>query len=302
MYKDFYELTRTPFDITPDPSSFFPSPGHNEALANLSYGVIWRKGFTVLTGEVGTGKTLLVSCLLDLLKSVQVAFGYIVNTRLTPGEFLRYMVHDLQVPTQARDKSELLLDFSKYLIERHRRGSTTALVVDEAHALELDVLEEIRFLGNLETARQKLLQVVLVGQPELDTKLDSPELRQLKQRIMLRCRLQPLHDAETRPYIERRLLAAGAKPDRISFPDPTVELIYLYSNGVPRVINTICENALVVACAQRLRVIIPSIIEEVAADFHLKRTMGIPANAECRTELFGGPEAVNRTSAFIVNP
>src|SRR5215472_3389168 len=286
MYKDFYELTRTPFDITPDPSSFFPSPGHNEALANLSYGVIWRKGFTVLTGEVGTGKTLLLSCLLDLLKNVQVAFGYIVNTRLTPGEFLRYMVSDLQVPTQARDKSELLSDFNKYVIERHRRGSTTALVVDEAHALELDVLEEIRFLGNLETAREKLLQIVLVGQPELDTKLDSPALRQLKQRIMLRCKLEPLRDAEIRPYIERRLLATGAKPDRISFPDRTVELIYLYSNGIPRVINTICENALVIGCAQRLRVIIPSIIEEVAADFHLKRSKGIPVNTESRSELF----------------
>jgi general secretion pathway protein A len=301
MYKAFYELTRTPFDITPDPSSFFPSPGHNEALANLTYGVVWRKGFTVLTGEVGTGKTLLLSCLLDFLKSVQVAFGYIVNTRLTPGEFLRYMVHDLQVPTQARDKSELLLDFNQYLIERHRRGSTTALVVDEAHALDLDVLEEIRFLGNLETARQKLLQIVLVGQPELDTKLDSPQLRQLKQRIMLRCRLEPLRDGETRPYIERRLLAAGAKPDRVSFPDRAVELIYLYSNGVPRVINTICENALVVGCAQRLRVIIPSIIEEVAADFHLNRSMGIPANTEGRSELFSGPETVNTTSALTVN-
>jgi general secretion pathway protein A len=301
MYKDFYELTRTPFDITPDPSSFFPSPGHKEALANLSYGVVWRKGFTVLTGEVGTGKTLLLSCLLDLLKNVQVAFGYIVNTRLTPGEFLRYMVHDLQVPTQAKDKSELLLDFNKYLIERHQRGSTTALVVDEAHALELDVLEEIRFLGNLETAREKLLQIVLVGQPELDTKLDSTELRQLKQRIMLRCKLEPLRHAETRPYIERRLLAAGAKPDRVSFPDRTVELIYLYSNGIPRVINTICENALVIGCAQRSRVIIPSVIEEVAADFHLHRSAGISANTARGSELFGGPETVNRTSTFTVN-
>jgi len=301
MYKDFYELTRTPFDITPDPSSFFPSPGHKEALANLFYGVVRRKGFTALTGEVGTGKTLLLSCLLGLLKSVQVAVGYIVNTRLAPGEFLRYMVHDLQVPTQAKDKSELLLDFNKYLIERNRRGSTTALVVDEAHALEWDVLEEIRLLGNLETAREKLVQIVLVGQPELDTKLDSPELRQLKQRIMLRCKLEPLRDAETRSYIERRLLAAGAKPDKVSFPDRTVELIYLYSSGIPRVINTICENALVIGCAQRSRVIIPSIIEEVAADFHLKRSSGIPANAECISELFGDPESVNTTSALTVN-
>jgi type II secretory pathway predicted ATPase ExeA len=155
MYKEFYGLRRKPFEITPDPAFFFPTPRHNEALANLSYGVRWRKGFVVLTGEVGTGKTLLLGCLLDLLKRVQIACALIVNTRLTSGEFLRHLVADLQVPTRARDKSELLLDLNKYLIERCRRGSTTVLIVDEAHLLSWEVLEEIRLLGNLETTQEK---------------------------------------------------------------------------------------------------------------------------------------------------
>src|SRR5439155_14947091 len=251
MYKEFYELRRKPFEITADPTYFFTTPRHNEALANLSYGVLWRKGFVVLTGEVGTGKTLLLRCLLDLLKRVQIACAYIVNTRLTATEFLRHMIVDLQVPTQARDKSELLLDFNKYLIERCRRGSTTVLIVDEAHLLSWEVLEEIRLLGNLETAQEKLLQIVLVGQPELDRNLDAPQLRQLKQRVTLRCELEPLREHEIWPYIERRLTFAGAKPENVLFPARTVELIYNYSSGIPRIVNTICENALVIGCAQR---------------------------------------------------
>ena len=288
MYKDFYELKRHPFAITPEPVFFFPTSRHNEALANLSYGVRWRKGFVVLTGEVGTGKTLLLNCLLDILKRVGIACAYIVNTRLTPGEFLRHIVADLQVPTRARDKAELLLDFNKYLIERYRRGSTTVLIVDEAHLLGWEVLEEIRLLGNLETAQEKLLQIILVGQPELDRNLDSPQLRQLKQRVMLRCELGPLRQHEIRSYIERRLSLAGAKPENIAFPERAVELIYDYSSGIPRIINTICDNALLIGCAQRLRTIVPDIIEEVASDFHLKKLKSVPEHAEPRTEFYGG--------------
>lgn len=291
MYKQFYGLERTPFEITPDPAFFFPTPRHNEALANLSYGVRWRKGFVVLTGEVGTGKTLLLRCLLDLLKRVQIACAYVVNTRLTPSEFLRHVITDLQVPTRARDKSELLLDFNKYLIERCRRGSTTVLVVDEAHLLDWEVLEEIRLLGNLETSQEKLLQIVLVGQPELDRNLDSPQLRQLKQRVMLRCELESLREHEIQPYIERRLSLAGASPDKVSFSDASVELIYEYSSGIPRVVNTICENALVIGCAQRLRTIIPPIVEEVACDFHLKKLKSVPEPIDGKAEFYRGATA-----------
>ncbi len=287
MYKDFYKLKQNPFDITPDPTSFFSTPRHNEALANLAYGVRWRKGFTVLTGEVGTGKTLLLACLLDLLRRTQIACAYVVNPRLTAGEFLRYVAADLQVPTRARDKSELLFDFNKFLIDRCQRGSTTVLIVDEAHLLDWEVLEEIRLLGNLETAREKLLQTVLVGQPELGRNLDSPQLRQLKQRVMLRCELQPLRENEIQPYIERRLAVAGARPENIVFPKQSIDLIYEYSGGIPRTINTICENALVIGCAQRLRAIVPSIVEEVATDFHLKTPRILPKGAD-RLEFHSG--------------
>lgn len=280
MYKEFYGLRRNPFDITPDPAFFFPTPRHNEALANLSYGVRWRKGFVALTGEVGTGKTLVLRCLLDLLKRVQIASAYIVNTRLTASEFLRHMINDLQVPTQSGDKAELLLNLNKFLIQRCQRGSTTVLIVDEAHVLEWDVLEEIRLLGNLETAEEKLLQIVLVGQPELDRNLDSPQLRQLKQRIMLRCKLEALRGQEIRPYIESRLSLAGRKRDAPLFSDPAIQLIYEFSNGIPRVINMICENALVIGCAQQTPTIKPPIVEEVASDFHLRRAQAIAGQAE----------------------
>lgn len=284
MYKDFYGLKRNPFDITPDPSFFFPTPRHNEALANLSCGIRWRKGFVALTGEVGTGKTLLLRCLLDLLRKVQIASAYIVNTRLTAAEFLRHMVNDLQVPTQSGDKAELLINLNKFLIQRCQRGSTTALIVDEAHVLDWDVLEEIRLLGNLETAEEKLLQIVLVGQPELDRNLDSPQLRQLKQRIMLRCKLAPLDTHEIRPYIESRLSLAGGKRESVVFSDRSIQLIYEYSNGIPRIVNMICENALVIGCAQQTHAIQPPVVEEVASDFHLKRAQPIARQAASTAE------------------
>jgi general secretion pathway protein A len=197
------------------------------------------------------------------------------------------VVADLQVPTRARDKSELLLDLNKYLIERCRRGSTTVLIVDEAHLLSWEVLEEIRLLGNLETTQEKLLQIVLVGQPELDRNLDSVQLRQLKQRVALRCELEPLRENEMRPYIERRLSLAGAKPDNLLFPLRTVELIYKYSAGIPRIVNTICENALVIGCAQRVHTITSLIVEEVASDFHLKKPTRIPDDASSRADVYG---------------
>jgi general secretion pathway protein A len=296
MYNQFYGLQRSPFEITPDPTFLFATPRHNEALANLSYGVRWRKGFVVLTGEVGTGKTLLLRCLLDLLKRVQIACAYIVNPRLTAPEFLRHTISDLQVPTHAKDKSELLFDLNKYLIERCRRRSTAVLIVDEAHLLDWEVLEEIRLLGNLETTQEKLLQIVLVGQPELDRNLDSPQLRQLKQRVMLRCELEPLRNYEIRPYIERRLAIAGAQPGQIVFSDPTVELIYEYSTGIPRIVNMICENALVIGCAQKTHHIGSLIVEEVASDFHLYKSRGTKRQTEPTGKCYDAPATVSASS------
>src|SRR5271165_6941942 len=229
MYKSFYNLKRNPFEITPDPAFLFPTRRHNEALAALYYGVRRHKGFVVMTGEVGTGKTLLVRCLLELLNRLNVAYAYVFNSLLSPREFLQYVAGDFGLPAAGRNKSELLLELSNFLIGRYQKKLTTVLVVDEAHHLPVEVLEEIRLLTNLETAQEKLLQILLVGQPELDEKLDSMELRQLKQRIALRCQLEPLNLEETRGYIQRRLQLAGASPAAALFPAETVAGVYRHA-------------------------------------------------------------------------
>ena len=174
MYKRFYNLQRNPFEITPDPSFLFATKKHNEALAALYYGVKRRKGFVVMTGEVGTGKTLLVRCLLQVLHRANVAYAYVFNPRLNPMEFLQYIAGDFRLPTAGKSKSDLLLDLSSFVIARHQKNLTTVLVVDEAHHLSAEVLEEVRLLTNLETPQEKLLQILLIGQPELDEKLDRP--------------------------------------------------------------------------------------------------------------------------------
>ena len=270
MYKAFYNLKRNPFEITPDPSFLFPTGRHNEALAALYYGVRRRKGFVVLTGEVGTGKTLLLRCLLQSLKqSKDVAYAYIFNGRLSPIEFLQYIVSDLGLPGASKNKGELLLQIAHYVIARNEKKLTTVLVVDEAHHLSVEILEEIRLLSNLETADEKLLQILLVGQPELDDKLDSPGLRQLKQRVALRSRLVPLDSEETKGYIQRRLYLAGSPYPAALFPPETIAAVYQHSQGLPRLINTICENALIGAYARQMQSVSPDIIDDIATDFRL---------------------------------
>ncbi|MGC2151463.1 MAG: AAA family ATPase [Terriglobales bacterium] len=271
MYKAFFNLTRNPFELTPDPEFLFVTKRHNEALAALYYGVRRHKGFVVLTGEVGTGKTLLLRCLLQLFKqSKDVAYAYVFNNRLAPTEFLQYVLSDFGLPTTGKNKSELLIELGQFLISRGTKKQTTVLIVDEAHALSADILEEVRLLTNLETTDDKLIQILLVGQPELDQKLDSIGLRQLKQRIALRSHLDPLDADETRGYIERRLQIAGANSHAgILFPPSTVAAVYRHSRGFPRLINTICENALVTAYAKQLRSVTPEIIHGIAADFRL---------------------------------
>jgi general secretion pathway protein A len=268
MYTKFYGLIRPPFELTPDPLFYFQTPSHNEGLANLCYGVQQRKGFILLTGEVGTGKTLLVHQLLKWLANSRIRFSHVFAPRLTPTEFLQYVLTDLGNPSAFKfNKAQLLFQLNSFLISVHRQGSTTVLVIDESHLLDWDVLEEIRLLTNLETSEQKLLQIILTGQPELEHKLDSRELRQLKQRIALRCILKPLTEAQTTNYIELRLKRAGAKWK--IFSDPSLALIYHYSRGIPRQINTLCDNALISGCAQQLRNVPPECVEEAAEDFHL---------------------------------
>jgi general secretion pathway protein A len=270
MYKAFYNLVRNPFDISPDPAFLFATPRHNEALAALYHAVRGHKGFVVLTGEVGTGKTLLLRCVLDLFKeSSDIAYAYVFNGRLSPCEFLEYIATDFGLSVSGKNKSQILVDLSKFLIARGSKDLTTVLVVDEAHHLSSDILEEIRLLTNLETPRGKLLQILLVGQPELDEKLDSTNLRQLKQRIAHRAYLTALDLDETKGYIEWRLQIAGAKPGGSFFPAETIERVHHHSQGIPRLINTICDNALITGYARKLRSVSPEIIDSTAAEFRL---------------------------------
>jgi general secretion pathway protein A len=279
MFTKFYGLTQNPFDISPDPRFYYPTQRHNEALASLSYGIGRRKGFIVLTGEVGTGKTLLVRYLLETLIRSNVQYAYVFNPRLSPDDFLHYVLADFNVTPPNQNRSEMLQQFSRFLIDVHRRGSTAALLIDEAHLLTHDLLEEIRLLTNLETSRHKLLQIVLVGQPELDLILDSPDLRQLKQRIALRCRLQPLSEADVSGYIAKRLQIAGGTNGMMAevFPPATVARILHYSRGIPRIINTVCDSAMLNAYAHRQKKVTPEQIEEVANDLRLKQRTESPA-------------------------
>src|SRR5579871_6886010 len=271
MYKAHFHLSRNPFDLTPDPRSFVPTPRHNEALAALYYGVRRHKGFVVVTGEVGTGKTLLLRCLLRLLEeSKDVSYAYLFHNSLTPNEFLQYILMDFGLPASGKNKTEMLFELSQYLVSRNSQQLTTVLIVDEAHHLSKELLEEIRLLSNLETFDDKLIQIVLVGQPELDAKLDSVSLRQLKQRIALRTQLGPLTFEETQRYIEHRLQVAGADPDQTQlFPSNAVAKVYEHSRGFPRLINTVCENCLITAYARQEQTISPDIVDEVAREFRL---------------------------------
>jgi general secretion pathway protein A len=273
MYKSYFQLTRNPFDLTPDPTCFVPTERHNETLAALYYGVRRHKGIVVVTGEVGTGKTLLLRCLLRLLEeSRDISYAYLFNNRLSSTEFLQYMLLDFGLPAAGKNKCEMLFDLSQFLVARSARQMTTVLIVDEAHLLSDELLEEVRLLSNLETYDDKLLQIVLVGQPELDEKLDSKGLRQLKQRIALRTHLAPLNFDEAQRYIEHRLEVAGANSNSSSiFSQKAVSMVYRFSRGYPRLINTICENSLITAYAKQVSVVTPEIVKLVAREFRLDK-------------------------------
>jgi general secretion pathway protein A len=298
MYKTFFNLTRNPFDLTPDPEFLFPTKRHNEALAALYYGVRQHKGFVVVTGEVGTGKTLLLRCLLRLLtQSEDVAYAYLFNNRLSPKEFLQYILSDFGLSASGKNKAELLLELSQFLIQRGSKKLTTVLIVDEAHHLSAEILEEVRLLTNLESAESKLLQIVLVGQPELELKLDSVGLRQLKQRIALRARLDSLDGNETKGYIERRLQIAGTGSQAETlFPEETIAAVHRHSRGFPRLINTICENALITAYARQMQSVTPEIIGDVANEFRLAVVQSPEVRTAVRHNGVGVQQTINVVS------
>src|SRR6266487_4955064 len=241
MYNAFFGFSQNPFNMSPDPSFLFRSSQHEEALANLIYGVQSRKGFIALTGEVGTGKTTMLECLRDFLNSQQIVFASLFTSRLTVEQFFEMLAYDLGLRCNRLSKTEVLLSLNHMLLERAAAGRTTVLIIDEAHNLEWDVLEEVRLLGNFENRRGKMLQIILAGQPELDRKMETPEFRQLKQRIALRCTLRGFTGLETAAYVNSRMARAGLK-DQTVIPPELIEEISHRAQGIPRLINAICDN------------------------------------------------------------
>jgi len=269
IYNAYFGLSENPFNISPDPEFLYRSPQHQEAIANLSYGVRSRRGFIVLTGEVGTGKTTMLECLRDDLDAQRTEFAFIFNSRLTPDQFFEMMAYDFDLKCDRKSKTEVLFALNTLLLEQAHRNRTCVLIVDEAHNLEWDVLEEIRLLGNLENRQGKLLQIILSGQPELDRKLDAPNLRQLKQRIVLRCTLNPLNPEESTAYIESRLARAGMPKQKVFTPE-VLEEVYRRSRGIPRVINLLCDNLLVTTFAMEQRSATVEMLDEVCRDLRLE--------------------------------
>lgn len=267
MYAEFYGLRELPFALTPDPRFIYFTPSHTEVMANLHYGIEAGKGLVVVTGEVGTGKTTILRWIMQRLDRT-VLVAYIFNPRLSVPEFYEHVTSLLDVP-KWETKSELLIALGRNLESRHSRGLRTVLIIDEAQGLSAHVLEEIRLLSNFESDTAKQLQIVLTGQPELRDVLNNPDLRQLKQRIALRCVIKPLPNVdETERYIVSRLLVAGATKTDIFAPE-AVDYIFRCSEGIPRTINNLCDNALLAGFAAGESKIGCSIIEDVADTFDL---------------------------------
>jgi len=268
MYKEFYGLRANPFNVNPDPRYLFLTRHTEEALACLTYGIQSRKGFVLLTGEVGTGKTTLINKLLEWLRLQQVATAFIFNSRMNVPQFLDYMMADFGIPCESKLKSQVLLRLYNWLLDHYRAGETAVLIVDEAQSLSEEVLEEIRMLTNLETFTEKLMQIILVGQPELDVKLKQPQLRQLRQRLTLRARTYPFTLDETRAYVQQRLRIAGSDGQPI-FDAEALTMLHRYATGIPRIINLLCEHCLVSGFVDQQKVIGPQVVETVARDFDL---------------------------------
>jgi len=268
MYKSYFGLKENPFNVNPDPRYLFLTEEIKEALSGLMYGVQNRKGFITLTGEVGTGKTTLVNSLLAWLQQRRVRTAFLFNSRMNTNQLFDFILAEFGISCESRTKSQQLMRLNQWLLERYRAGETAVLIVDEAQNLTYPVLEEIRLLTNLETSTEKLLQIVLSGQQELEEKLKLPQLRQLRQRIMLRCKTTPLTKEQTHDYIAERLRIAGASGEPI-FTPKTVETIHLYSMGIPRVVNLLCEHSLINAFVEQQRPISPKTVEDVAHEFQL---------------------------------
>lgn len=263
MYTKFYNLKEKPFNLTPDPNFLYLGETHREALAHLVYAVRERKGFMVMTGEVGTGKTTLLHALLRKLDA-NTKTVFIFNPMLEAKDFFKFVCFDLGIQAKYETKGDCLLGIYQFLVETYRENGTVVLIIDEAHNLNLSLLEEIRLLSNFETAKDKLIQIILVGQPELNCTLNLPECRQLKQRISLWFYINPLNRKETDEYIRSRLRIAGL--EITCFKQKAIDEIFRYSKGIPRLINILCDNSLTIGYATDKRKIDKKIIKEAIED------------------------------------
>jgi general secretion pathway protein A len=269
MYLEFYGLAEKPFATTPDPRFLFLTQQHRDALARLTYGVQEKKGFVVLTGEVGTGKTTLVRTLLTQLDP-SIAVAFVFNSTLPFEGLLEHVLEDFGISEPGATMAQRLLALNHFLVERSGRGCQTLLVVDEAQHLSIDNLEQLRLLSNFETASDKLVQILLVGQPELEAKLELPAMRQLAQRIELRIDISPLSASEMSDYIRARLRTAGARDDNI-FTGNAPALIASATNGVPRLINILCDHCLLIGYADQKRRIGGDVVREALESLHIRR-------------------------------
>jgi type II secretory pathway predicted ATPase ExeA len=267
MYKSFYQLQSNPFNTSPDPRFLYMMPHTREALAGLEYGISARKGFIVLVGEVGTGKTTLLRRALGSFTQGRVFTSFIFNPRLEVLDFLEFVLSDFGITPTNRTKSGMLIQLNRWLIERFRQQETCVIVVDEAQNLSNELLEEIRLLTNLETSSEKLVQIILSGQPEFEDKLRQPELRQLRQRVSLWCRTKAISEEQTGAYIAQRLLIAGT--DKPIFTEEAVQAIHRASRGIPRIINLVCEHSLILGYVDQMERIPASIVATVSADLDL---------------------------------
>ncbi|MFA5145851.1 MAG: XrtA/PEP-CTERM system-associated ATPase [Candidatus Omnitrophota bacterium] len=260
MYREFFGLKEKPFNVTSDPNFLFLSRVHREAFVHLIYGIKERKGFLEITGEVGAGKTTLCRALINQLdRNTKSAF--IFNSTLPELQLLQMILEDFGLVVERRNKSSMLRQLNGFLIEELSKGNNVILIIDEAQNLKTSILEEIRMLSNLETDKEKLFQIILVGQPELKTKLNSPNLRQLRQRIGVRFHISPLEKDEIDKYIYHRLTVAGSD-GQIRFAPDAIESVHRYSGGIPRLINMVCDKALLAAYVMETRDISDAIIEK----------------------------------------
>ena len=268
MYKNFFKLQASPFTANPDPRFLYMLPHTREALAKVQYGISYRVGFMVLSGEVGTGKTTILRRALMSLDQSKVHSAFIFNPRLEVLELLEFILADFGIAPESRTKSTMLIQLNRWLIEKFRRGETCVIIIDEAQNLSAELLEEIRLLTNLETSSEKLVQIVLSGQPELEEILRQPNLRQLRQRVVVWARTETLSETQTGEYIAQRLRIAGTK-ETIFLPE-TIALIHRASRGIPRIINLICEHALISAYVEERQHISQAIVEDVVQDLDLE--------------------------------